>query len=39
VPNVKELNDMTLREAHKFSYSIHPGGNKIVTSQNFYFGM
>jgi hypothetical protein len=29
VPNVKELKDKILREAHKSSYSIHPGGNKM----------
>jgi hypothetical protein len=29
VPNVKKLKDKILREAHKFAYSIHPGGNKI----------
>jgi hypothetical protein len=26
VPNVKELKDKILREAHEFAYSIHPGG-------------
>jgi hypothetical protein len=29
VPNVKELKDKILREAHEFAYSIHPGGNKM----------
>jgi hypothetical protein len=29
VPNVKELNDKILREAHESAYSIHPGGNKM----------
>jgi hypothetical protein len=29
VPNVKELNDKILREAHESVYSIHPGGNKM----------
>jgi hypothetical protein len=29
VPNIKELNDKILREAHKSAYSIHSGGNKI----------
>jgi hypothetical protein len=29
VPNVKELKDKVLREAHESAYSIHPGGNKI----------
>jgi hypothetical protein len=29
VPNVKELNDKILREAHELAYSIHLGGNKM----------
>jgi hypothetical protein len=29
VPNVKELKDKILREAHESAYSIHPGENKI----------
>jgi hypothetical protein len=29
MPNVKELKDKILREAHESAYSIHPGGNKI----------
>jgi hypothetical protein len=29
VPNVKELKDKILREAHESAYSIHPGGNKM----------
>jgi hypothetical protein len=29
VPNVKELKDKILREAHELAYSIHPGGNKM----------
>jgi hypothetical protein len=29
VPNVKELKDKILREAHESTYSIHPGGNKM----------
>jgi hypothetical protein len=29
VPSVKELKDKILCEAHVFSYSIHPGGNKM----------
>jgi hypothetical protein len=29
VPNVKELKDSILHEAHKSAYSIHPGGNKM----------
>jgi hypothetical protein len=29
VPNVKELKDKILHEAHETAYSIHPGGNKM----------
>jgi hypothetical protein len=29
VPNVKELNDKILREAHESAYSIHPGGSNM----------
>jgi hypothetical protein len=29
VPNVKELKDMILHEAHESAYSIHPGGNQM----------
>jgi hypothetical protein len=29
VPNVKELKDKILHEAHESSYSIHVGGNKM----------
>jgi hypothetical protein len=29
VPNVKELKDKTLCEAHESAYSIHPGGSKM----------
>jgi hypothetical protein len=29
VPNLKELKDKILREAHESAYSIHPGGNKM----------
>jgi hypothetical protein len=29
VPNVKELKDKILHEAHESSYSMHPGGNKM----------
>jgi hypothetical protein len=28
-PNIKELKDKILREAHESAYSIHPGGNKM----------
>jgi hypothetical protein len=29
VPNIKELKDKTLHEAHESTYSIHPGGDKM----------
>jgi hypothetical protein len=29
VPNVNELKDKILHEAHESAYSIHPGGNKM----------
>jgi hypothetical protein len=29
VPNVKELKDKILHEAHESAYSIHPEGNKM----------
>jgi hypothetical protein len=29
VPNVKELNDKILCEAHESAYPSHPGGNKM----------
>jgi hypothetical protein len=29
VPNVKELKDKILRQAHEFAYSIRPSGNKM----------
>jgi hypothetical protein len=29
VPNIKELKDKILREAHESTYSIHPGENKM----------
>jgi hypothetical protein len=32
VPDVKELKDMILHEAHESAYSIHPGGNKMYLS-------
>jgi hypothetical protein len=34
VPNVKELKDKILREAHKSTYSIHLGGNKMYHDLN-----
>jgi hypothetical protein len=30
VPNVKELKDKILREAHESTYSIHPGGIRCI---------
>jgi hypothetical protein len=32
VPNVKELKNKILREAHESAYSIHLGGNKMYLS-------
>jgi hypothetical protein len=29
VPNVKEIKNIILQEAHNSAYSIHPGGNKM----------
>jgi hypothetical protein len=34
VPNVKELKNKILREAHESAYSIHPGGNKMYHDLN-----
>jgi hypothetical protein len=42
VPNVKELKDKILREAHESSYSIHPGGNKMyhdLKATYWWYGM
>jgi hypothetical protein len=42
VPNIKELKDKILREAQKFAYSIHPGGNKMYHNLNatyWWYGM
>jgi hypothetical protein len=42
VPNVKELKDKILREAHESDYSIHPGGNKIyydLKATYWWYGM
>jgi hypothetical protein len=33
-PNVKELKDKILHEAHESAYSIHPGGNKMYHDHN-----
>jgi hypothetical protein len=42
VPNVKELKDKILYEAHEAAYSIHPGGNKMYHDLNatyWWYGM
>jgi hypothetical protein len=42
VPNIKELKDKILREAHESAYSIHPGGNKMyhgITTTYWWYGM
>jgi hypothetical protein len=42
VPNVKELKDKILREAHESAYSIHPGGNKmyhVLKATYWWYGM
>jgi hypothetical protein len=42
VPNVKELKDKILREAHESSYYIHPGGNKMyhdLKATYWWYGM
>jgi hypothetical protein len=42
VPNVKELKDTILREAHGSTYSIHPGGNKMyhdLKATYWWYGM
>jgi hypothetical protein len=42
VPNIKELKDKILREAHGFSYSIHLGGNKmyhVLKATYWWYGM
>jgi hypothetical protein len=42
VPNMKELKDKLLREAHESAYSIHPGGNKIyhdLKTTYWWYGM
>jgi hypothetical protein len=38
VPNVKELKDKMLHEAHESAYSIHPGGNKMYHDLKATFG-
>jgi hypothetical protein len=42
VPNIKELKDKILHEAHESVYSIHPGGNKMYHDLNatyWWYGM
>jgi hypothetical protein len=40
VPNIKELKDKILREAHESAYSIHPGGiRSTMISKPFIGGM
>jgi hypothetical protein len=42
VPNIKELKEKILREAHESAYSIHPGGNKIyhdLKATYWWYGM
>jgi hypothetical protein len=42
VPNVKELKDRILCEAHESAYSIHPGGNKMyhdLKATYWWYGM
>jgi hypothetical protein len=42
VPNIKELKDKILHEAHESSYSIHPGGNKMyhdLKATYWWYGM
>jgi hypothetical protein len=42
VPNIKELKDKILCEAHESAYSIHPGGNKMyhdLKATYWWYGM
>jgi hypothetical protein len=42
VPDVKELKDKILREAHESTYSIRPGGNKMyrdLKTTYWWYGM
>jgi hypothetical protein len=42
VPNIKELKDKILREAHESAYSIHPGGTKMyddLKATYWWYGM
>jgi hypothetical protein len=37
VPNVKEIRELILREAHDFAYSIHPGCTKMYQDRKTHF--
>jgi hypothetical protein len=42
VPNINELKDKILHEAHESAYSIHPGGNKMyhdLKATYWWYGM
>jgi hypothetical protein len=42
VPNIKELKDKILHEAHESAYSIHPGGDKMyhdLKATYWWYGM
>jgi hypothetical protein len=42
VPNIMELKDKILHEAHESAYSIHPGGNKTyhnLKASYWWYGM
>jgi hypothetical protein len=42
IPNIKELKDKILREAHEYAYSINPGGNKMyhnLKATYWWYGM
>jgi hypothetical protein len=42
VPNIKELKEKILHEAHESAYSIHPGGNKMyhdLKATYWWYGM
>jgi hypothetical protein len=42
VPNVRELKDKILHEAHESAYSIHPGGNTMyhdLKATYWWYGM
>jgi hypothetical protein len=42
VPNIKELKDKILREAHESAYYLHPGGNMMyhdLKATYWWYGM